>query len=101
MERQREYPNLKRGGSPGRAKGNPNKATAQVREVIARFAEDNAERFGEWITQTAEKDPARAAELFLRALEYHLPKMSRTELAAGEGADVCHVIKVNIGRDAV
>jgi len=88
---------LKRGGQPGRTLGVPNKVTRQVREVIARFAEDNAERFGEWITRTAEKDPAKAAELYLRALEYHIPKLQRAELVGPEEEPVTIVVRISDG----
>ncbi len=37
----------------GRPKGSPNKATAAVREAIARMAEDNAPKFLEWMDQVA------------------------------------------------
>jgi hypothetical protein len=64
---------------PGRPKGLANKATAAVREAIARFAENNVEKLQDWLEKTAEKHPDKAAELFLRALEYHIPKLARTE----------------------
>jgi hypothetical protein len=66
---------------PGRPKGKPNKATAAVREAIARFAENNVEQLQSWLEKTAEKNPEKAADLFLRALEYHIPKLARTETA--------------------
>jgi hypothetical protein len=64
---------------PGRPKGCANKATVAVREAIARFAENNVEQLQSWLEKTAEKNPDRAADLFLRALEYHIPKLARTE----------------------
>ena len=64
----------------GRTKGTPNKVTAQVREAIAEFAEANVPKLQTWLDAVAEKDPARAAELLLRALEYHVPKLARTEV---------------------
>jgi len=65
----------------GRPKGVPNKATAAVREAIADFAAANVEKLQAWLDKTAEKHPDKAAELFLRALEYHIPKISRTQLS--------------------
>lgn len=65
----------------GRPKGSENKATKLVREAIAKFANDNAEQFGEWVKAVAEKDPAKAADLYLRAIEYHIPKLARTEVS--------------------
>jgi hypothetical protein len=63
----------------GRRKGSANKATTAVREAIARFAENNVEQLQSWLEKTAEKNPDKAADLFLRALEYHIPKLARTE----------------------
>jgi hypothetical protein len=63
----------------GRPKGTPNKATAAVREAIALFAEQNVGKLQAWLEATAKRNPDKAAELFLRALEYHIPKLARTE----------------------
>jgi hypothetical protein len=65
-----------RAGGP---KGSANKATTAVREAIARFAENNVEQLQGWLEKTAEKNPDKAADLFLRALEYRIPKLARTE----------------------
>src|SRR5665213_984880 len=44
---------------PGRPKGSANKATAAVRDAIARVLESNAENFGRWLASVAEgeKEP--------------------------------------------
>lgn len=68
----------------GRKKGVPNKATADVRAAIAMIAQRNVVNFEKWLTRTARKNPAKAADLFLAAIEYHIPKLSRAELT-GEG----------------
>ena len=65
----------------GRAPGTPNKATQQAREAIARFVDGNAHRLQEWLDRIAEEDPKRAFELFQSVIEYHVPKLQRTELA--------------------
>jgi len=75
----------------GRPKGSPNKATAAVREAIAVFAEGNAHKLQEWLDDVAmgvggnKPDPAKAADLYLRAIEYHIPKLARTELTGKDG----------------
>jgi hypothetical protein len=69
---------------PGRPKGVPNKATQDVRAAIARFAEGNVENLNAWIAAVAESDPGRALDLYLKAIEYHIPKLSRAEVT-GEG----------------
>ena len=62
----------------GSRKGIPNKATSDVRKAIAAFAESNVGKLQTWLDAIAEKDPARAADLFVRVLEYHVPKLSRS-----------------------
>ena len=64
----------------GRVKGTPNKVTADVRAAIAAFAEANISKLQTWLDAIAAKDPARAAELLLRALEYQVSKLARTEV---------------------
>jgi len=63
----------------GSRKGIPNRITADVRAAIAVFAEANVGRLQEWLDAVAAKDPAKAADLFVRVLEYHVPKLARTE----------------------
>jgi hypothetical protein len=63
----------------GRAAGTPNKASAQAREAIALFVDGNAHRLQEWLDQIAADDPKRAFELFQSVIEYHVPKLGRTE----------------------
>lgn len=75
----------------GRTKGTPNKASRDVREAIAKFAEDKAEAFSGWIDQVAEADPAKAADLYLKAIEYHIPKLARTEGAGDEGQHILEI----------
>jgi len=65
----------------GRPKGSPNKATKDVREAITLLAENNVHKLEEWIAQVAQKDPAKAADIFLRTIEYHIPKLARTEIS--------------------
>jgi len=76
------------GNPAGKPKGTLNKATRDVREAIARFAEGNAEQFAEWIVKVAETDPAKAADLYLKAIEYHIPKLARSEVTGPGGGPV-------------
>jgi hypothetical protein len=74
-------------GGPGRPKGLPNKATLAAREAIAAFVDNNADRLQGWLDQIAEeKGPQAAFDCFSTLLEYHVPKMSRTELTGQDGA---------------
>jgi hypothetical protein len=93
----------------GRQEGTLNKATATVREAIARVLESNAENFGRWLASVAEgekesekdqdgkpalddngkpkftwlrrPDPGLAVKLAMDMAEYHIPKLARTEVS--------------------
>jgi len=71
---------------PNQGKRGPNKTTLDVREAIAAFASANVGSMGEWLNQI--DDPAKRLDLFLRAIEYHIPKLARTE---GPGENGAHI----------
>jgi len=77
----------------GRAKGVPNKSTAAVREAIAKMAELNAPRFSNWLDQVAAKSPEKACDIYLRAIEYHIPKLARTEVTGTDGQPMSFVVR--------
>ena len=84
----------------GRPKGSLNKATQSVREMIAQVAEQNAPKFAQWLETVAlgdgdkvKPDPGKAAELYLKAIEYHIPKLARTEVSGTDGGPIETVIK--------
>lgn len=84
---------------PGRPAGSLNKATANAREAIAHFVDGNAHRLSEWLDQVAKgvqkldeegnptgefavpPNPAKAFDMFQSVVEYHIPKLARTEVA--------------------
>ena len=87
---------------PGRPAGSVNKATANAREAIAQFVDGNAHRLTDWLDRVAEgvkvekedpetgtvtteyvvpPNPAKAFDMFQSVVEYHIPKLARTELA--------------------
>jgi len=80
----------------GRPKGSPNKSTAMAREAIAMFVEGNAHKMQEWLEQVAtgvknEDDkfivlpnPEKAFGMLQSVMEYHLPKLARTEHSGDE-----------------
>jgi len=79
-----------------RPKGTPNKATQAAREAIAAFVDGNAHRLEGWLKTIAEGDPAndvkpnpaKAFELFQSVVEYHVPKLARTEVTGDGGGPV-------------
>ena len=75
----------------GRVKGVPNKSTAQAREAIARFVDHNAPRLQQWLDQIAETDGPKAAfACVMDLLEYHVPKLARTEVSGPNGGPQEH-----------
>jgi hypothetical protein len=86
---------------PGRPPGAVNKATADARQAIAQFVDGNAHRLTEWLDRVAEgvkvekedpetgevtteyvvpPNPAKAFDMFQSVVEYHVPKLARTEV---------------------
>ena len=74
--------------------GRPNKATAAAREAIALFVDNNAHRLQEWLDQVAvgvwndeeeryvvAPNPEKAFQLFQSVVEYHIPKLARTDVS--------------------
>jgi len=100
---------MKREKYGGREKGVPNKATRDARRAIADFVDGNAHRLTEWLDTVAagvqevrvnpktgeeeegwliKPDPARAFEMFQSVIEYHIPKLARTELVGDKEAPI-------------
>ena len=75
----------------GRAPGSPNKSTAEAREAIATFVDNNAGRLQEWLDQIAISDPEKAFSLFQSVIEYHVPKLARQEHTGPDGGAQEHV----------
>lgn len=67
----------------GRKPGTVNKVTRDVREAIAEFAQRNVSQMSVWLDKI--EDPARRFELYLRAIEYHIPKVTRMEMSGPNG----------------
>lgn len=70
---------------PGRPKGLANKSTVAAREAIARFVDGNVDRLQDWLDAIAEDPkhgPKVAFDAFMGVVEYHIPKLARTELDA-------------------
>jgi hypothetical protein len=91
----------------GRAAGTTNKVTAEARGAIALFVDKNAHRLEEWLDMVAngipdhdiKPNPGKAFELFQSVVEYHIPKLTRTDLNASVSGQVDHNLTVTF-RDA-
>lgn len=70
----------------GRQAGTPNRSTAQAREAIARFVDSNSGRLQEWLDQiAADEGPKAAFHCVVDLLEFHVPKLARTEISGKDG----------------
>lgn len=96
----------------GRAKGTTNKVTAEARAAIAQFVDGNAHRLQAWLDCIADgvrgpdaqdsegnsvpgellvpPNPQKAFELFQSVIEYHVPKLARSELVGDGGGPIKH-----------
>lgn len=73
----------------GRPAGSVNKATKSAREAIAAFVDNNAPRL-EALLATIEKENGAAAayKCIMDLMEYHVPKLARTEVTGKDGKDL-------------
>lgn len=83
----------KSGNPKGRKKGGVNKATADVRKAIALIAEGEVTAFQNWLQEI--EDPAKRCDIFLRMIEYHIPKLTRTDLTSG-GKPLPSSVRINV-----
>lgn len=80
----------------GSRKGSPNKSTANARQAIAEFVDGNAERLQGWLDAIALADgPKAAMACFTDLLEYHVPKLARTEISSPDGSALSLTIKLS------
>jgi hypothetical protein len=89
----------------GRVAGVPNKSTAMAREAIAKFVDGNAHKMEEWLVQVATgvkndedkyivlPNPEKAFGMLQSVMEYHVPKLARTEMVGDETAPITHIYK--------
>ena len=97
----------------GRPSGSPNKATTQARQAIASFVDGNAHRLTGWLDQVAQgvktedpetgeekyivaPNPAKAFDMFQSVVEYHIPKLARTEVTGNDSMPLVIEHNVNV-----
>ena len=99
----------KKPAGSGRQPGTTNKTTAEARAAIAAFVDNNSNRLQDWLDQVAEgvprldkngnkayngdgeqvwlvaPNPEKAYNMFQSVIEYHVPKLARTEISGTPG----------------
>lgn len=68
--------------------GSKNKATANAREAVARFVDFNAVRMQGWLDELAADAPDKALKVMIDLMEFHIPKLARTEHVGDGGGPV-------------
>lgn len=95
--KEKRLANLSRAGRPP---GVPNKTTAKAREAFAAFVDSNSERMQEWLEAIAadpKHGPKVAFDCLMAVSEYHVPKLSRSEMV-GEGGGPMTIEIVRYGQ---
>lgn len=83
--------------SKGRPAGAINRSTEQAKLAIARLANSGLDALKEDLEKIRKTEPIEAAKIYLRLLEYIVPKKSSVELK-GEIDQRIHQISVNINK---
>lgn len=86
---------------PGRPKGSPNKATQNAREAIAMLVEGNVGRLQGWLDAIAQDErygPREAYRCFMDLIEYHVPKLARTEVTGDGGGALRVESTIDVGQ---
>jgi len=113
-----DYSNPRSYGA-GRKAGTPNRTSADARAAISLYVESNMWRLQEWldmiahgyeITETDAEgntvkkritpNPAKAYELFMSVIEYHVPKLTRSESKVTINNNEDYTLKATTAEDA-
>jgi len=71
----------------GKKKGVPNKATTTAREAIAAFVNNNTGRLERLLDEIEADSPKDAFDAITKVMEYHLPKLARSENTVEHSVD--------------
>jgi hypothetical protein len=80
----------------GRPKGSEGKDTKKLREAIAAITNGGVEDFQRALGDVLEENPAKYLELYLKLLEYTMPKLRSIDTNVELGESTLHKITVEI-----
>jgi len=86
-----------KGNKLGRPAGKLNRSTEQAKLTIARVANQGLNNIAEDLEKIRKENPTEAAKIYLRLLEYIVPKQKAVEIR-GEIDQRIHQITVNINK---
>jgi len=69
----------------GRKAGSIDETTVLAREAISRFVDGNSTKLEGWLQDIAKENPKQAFDCFMSVVEYHIPKLARTEHTGKDG----------------
>lgn len=84
----------------GRPPGQLNRSTEQAKLTIARLANKGLDNISEDLEKIRKSDPIEAAKIYLKLLEYIVPKKAQMELS-GQIDQRIHQITVNVNRKEI
>lgn len=84
----------------GRPKGAENKETKRLREAIAALTEGGLDDFQACLAEIREDNPAKFLEMYLRLLEYTLPKLRSVDTNIGVNDDSVSGITIQVVKQA-
>lgn len=82
--------------SGGRPKGAENKETKKLREAIAAITTGGVEDFQRALGEVLEENPSKYLELYLKLLEYTMPKLRSIDTNIELGESTIHKITVEV-----
>jgi Family of unknown function (DUF5681) len=68
------------GNPKGRAKGTPNKTTAEIKEIITRIVGNQLDRLEADLDRVRKTDPIEAMKLSTKLIDYVIPKISKLDV---------------------
>ena len=80
----------------GRPKGAENKETKRLREAISAITEGGVEDFQRALNEVLEENPSKYLELYLKLLEYTMPKLRSVDTNIGVNEDSIGNIKIEV-----